>query len=258
MRPRTALRRAAQPGITDATARWYAVQRFGVRPGVDVDALRRGIAATVAAGSGSDGPDWVVVAFGPSLLGTLHPDAVPPGTRPFTGATGVRGEVRAARDDLLLWHGGRTAHHCEAGVAAARSALEATTVERGTYAGRVGDQSANPTDEVVVADPPWTGAVHVVAMWWDLSADAEGPSLWSGLDGRAWARSFGWAEDHRSRCFVATCAADPDVGSELVERAVRGGPPPGSTVGSLPPVACGFFVAPGVRQLEELLGGAAG
>jgi hypothetical protein len=68
------------------------VERYTVVPAVDVEALRSALRA-VAAGAG------VTVALGPSLLGTLDMDALPPGMHPFVDPDR---RIRPLRDDVVL------------------------------------------------------------------------------------------------------------------------------------------------------------
>lgn len=90
------------------------VERYRVEPGVDVERLRAALAALVdAAGT--------VVALGPSLLGTLDADAVPPGTFPFVDP---QGQVRPLRDDLVVLQS------VDAATGAVERHLEATAFRR--------------------------------------------------------------------------------------------------------------------------------
>ena len=68
------------------------VERYTVVPAVDVEALRSALRA-LAAGAG------VTVALGPSLLGTLDMDALPPGMHPFVDPDR---RIRPLRDDVVL------------------------------------------------------------------------------------------------------------------------------------------------------------
>lgn len=68
------------------------VERFTVVPAVDVEALRSAL-RTVSADA------TVTVALGPSLLGTLDMDALPPGMHPFVDPDR---RVRPLRDDVVL------------------------------------------------------------------------------------------------------------------------------------------------------------
>lgn len=68
------------------------VERYTVVPAVDVEALRAALWSVAA------GPD-VTVALGPSLLGTLDMDALPPGMHPFVDPDR---RVRPLRDDVVL------------------------------------------------------------------------------------------------------------------------------------------------------------
>lgn len=68
------------------------VERYTVVPAVDVEALRSAL-RTVSADA------RVTVALGPSLLGTLDMDALPPGMHPFVDPDR---RVRPLRDDIVL------------------------------------------------------------------------------------------------------------------------------------------------------------
>lgn len=103
-------RPTAQPGILDEDKVCHWVQQYRVLPAVDVAALRRAIGEVRGIEGDPRGCERVVVAFGSSLLGTLAPDAMPAGARPFTEVVGVGGTVfPSTQDDLLVWFASATA-----------------------------------------------------------------------------------------------------------------------------------------------------
>jgi putative iron-dependent peroxidase len=114
-----------QPGILDETTTCHCVQQYEVVQGVDVDRLRAAIGAIRGLAGAERGPDHVVIAFGSSLYGTLAPDEMPPGMRPFTEIDGVDGRVApSTQDDLLVWFSSSTADRCLAGAWLTRAELD--------------------------------------------------------------------------------------------------------------------------------------
>jgi putative iron-dependent peroxidase len=114
-----------QPGILDETKVCHWVQQYEVVGGVDVAALRRALADVRALEGTERGADRVVLAVGASLLGTLAPDAMPAGMRPFTTVDGVDGVTApATQDDLLVWFASDTADRNLASAWLTRAALE--------------------------------------------------------------------------------------------------------------------------------------
>jgi porphyrinogen peroxidase len=119
-----------QHGILDESTTCHWVQQYTVVHGADVRALRAALAEIRLLEGAERGADRVVVAFGASLLGTLDPDAMPAGMRPFTGVEGHRlddGSRRrapATQDDLLLWFASSTADRNLATAWLARATLQ--------------------------------------------------------------------------------------------------------------------------------------
>lgn len=114
----------AQPGILDEDEVCHWVQQYRVVPAVDVAALRRAIAEVRGIEGASQGCERVVVALGSSLLGTLAPEAMPAGVRPFTDVVGPGGTVfPSTQDDLLVWFASATADRNLSSAWLARAAL---------------------------------------------------------------------------------------------------------------------------------------
>ena len=172
----------AQPGIFDQTQHSFWVQQFRVVPAVDVGALRRALGQICALDEPGDQGVRVVVAIGASLLGTLDPDGVPAGTRPFTGINGLDGhDVPTTQDDLLVWIAGSSPSSCSASAQAVGLLLSETamlTDETQGYTHLDGrdltgfiDGTENPSQleaprVAAVASGPGAGASHVIAMKW--------------------------------------------------------------------------------------------
>ncbi|UDY35400.1 Dyp-type peroxidase [Dermatobacter hominis] len=114
-----------QPGILDEATTCHCVQQYEVTLGVDVARLRAAIGAIRGLAGSDRGPDHVVVAIGASLLGTLAPDEMPAGMRPFTEIHGTDGHVApSTQDDLLLWFSSATADRCLSGAWLSRAELD--------------------------------------------------------------------------------------------------------------------------------------
>lgn len=114
-----------QPGILDETTTCHCAQQYEVVGGVDVTALRKVIGSILDLAGADRGPTHVVVAFGASLLGTLAPQEMPAGMRPFMPIAGPSGSgVPATQDDLLVWFSSTTADRCLSGAWLARAALD--------------------------------------------------------------------------------------------------------------------------------------
>ncbi len=177
-----------QAGILDESSTSHCVQQYEVVGGVDVAALRAAIGDIRELAGAERGPDHVVIAVGASLLGTLAPDEMPAGMRPFTPIHGVDGHVvPATQDDLLVWFSSSTADRCLSGAWLARRALDGLADLTGETHGfqyfdhqdltGFEDGTENPKGEerievAAIADGPSAGGSFVVAMRWvhDLSA----------------------------------------------------------------------------------------
>lgn len=171
-----------QPGILDEGTTSHCVQQYTVVGGVDVSALRRVLGEIRGLAGTERGPDRVVIAVGASLLGTLAPEGMPAGMRPFTPVEGTDGHrVPATQDDLLLWFGSTTADRCLSGAWLARAALDGlaeltaethgfqyfehldlTGFEDGTENPK-GDERARVA---TIPDGPGTGSSFVLAQRW--------------------------------------------------------------------------------------------
>lgn len=114
-----------QPGILDETTTCHCAQQYEVDLGVDVAQLRAALGDIRDVAGAERGPDHVVIAIGASLLGTLAPDDMPGGMRPFTDIDGIDGHVApATQDDLLVWFSSATADRCLSGAWLARASLD--------------------------------------------------------------------------------------------------------------------------------------
>ena len=119
------------------------VERYTVVPAVDVEALRSALRA-VASGAG------VTVALGPSLLGTLDMDALPPGMHPFVDPDR---RIRPLRDDVVLLS-------VDEDLGRARALVEvADLVERGTV--RLGTWPAAPAGVLLLGRAEGLGSVRL-------------------------------------------------------------------------------------------------
>jgi porphyrinogen peroxidase len=119
-----------QHGILDESTTCQWVQQYTVVRGADVTELRRALAEIRLLEGADRGADRVVVAFGASLLGTLDPDALPAGMRPFSAVEGPplddgdRRRAPATQDDLMLWFASSTADRNLATAWLARATLD--------------------------------------------------------------------------------------------------------------------------------------
>ena len=173
---------SAQPGILDESPPCHWVQQYRVVGGVDVDALRAALGDVRTLEGSERGPDRVVVAFGASLLGTLAPDQMPAGMRPFTDVRGVDDVTApATQDDLLVWFAAGTTDRCLAAAWLTRSTLAGLAELREETTGFTyfehldlsgfEDGTENPKGDergpvVRVADGPSAGGSFVLAMRW--------------------------------------------------------------------------------------------
>ena len=128
------------------------------------------------------------MAIGASLLGTLAPDEMPAGMRPFTAIHGTDGLVApSTQDDLLLWFSSATADRCLSGAWLARAELDGLADLRAETHGfqyfdhqdltGFEDGTENPTGEervevATIAEGPSAGGSFVLAQRWvhDLRA----------------------------------------------------------------------------------------
>jgi porphyrinogen peroxidase len=180
--------RSPQPGILDESPPCHWAQQYSVVTGADVDALRDAL-ADIRSLEGSDrGPQRVTVCIGASLLGTLAPDEMPSGVRPFTDIHGIDGvTVPATQDDLLVWFSSSTEDRNLAAAWLARSTLDGLAELREETAGFTyfehldlsgfEDGTENPKGEerlpvARIPDGPSAGGSFVLAMRWvhDLAA----------------------------------------------------------------------------------------
>lgn len=184
----TTARGTAQPGILDEDEVCHWAQQYTVVPGVDVAALRRAIAEVRGIEGADRGAERVVLAFGSSLLGTLAPDAMPAGARPFTDVAGPDGTTfPSTQDDLFVWFASSTADRNLSSAWLARAALadvaelreetpgfqyfdhlDLTGFEDGTENPK-GDERA---EVAFIPDGPGAGGSFVLAQRWvhDLAA----------------------------------------------------------------------------------------
>jgi porphyrinogen peroxidase len=167
---------------------YHWVQQYEVVLGVDVDRLRAVLGEIRHLEGAERGPDRVVVAIGASLLGTLAPDEMPAGMRPFTDIAGRDGhDAPATQDDLLVWFAGSTADRCLSAAWLTRAALSGMAELREETPGfqyfahqdltGFEDGTENPKGEerlgvVRIPTGPSAGGSFVVAMRWvhDLAA----------------------------------------------------------------------------------------
>ena len=177
-----------QPGILDDSATSFCAQQYLVTAGVDVDALRRALGEIRDLAGSDRGPSRVVVAFGASLLGTLAPETMPSGMRPFTAIEGLDGHsVPATQDDLFLWFTAGSADRCLSGAWRSRRLLEGLAELTAETPGfqffdheditGFEDGTENPTGEdrlevAAIPDGPAAGGSFVLAQRWvhDLRA----------------------------------------------------------------------------------------
>jgi putative iron-dependent peroxidase len=180
--------RTLQPGILDESPPCHWAQQYTVVTGVDVDALRAAL-ADIRSLEGSDrGPARVTICIGASLLGTLAPDEMPSGMRPYTDIHGTDGVVApATQDDLLVWFSSTTEDRNLAAAWLSRSTLDGLAELREETAGFTyfehldlsgfEDGTENPKGDerfevARIPDGPAAGGSFVVAMRWvhDLAA----------------------------------------------------------------------------------------
>jgi putative iron-dependent peroxidase len=184
----TAAGRHVQPGILDERTTCHCVQQYEVTLGVDVPALRAAIGAIRDLAGSDRGPDRIVLAFGASLLGTLAPDDMPAGMRPFTEIEGTDGHLApATQGDLLVWFASTTADRCLSGAWLARETLDGLAELRAETHGfqyfdhqditGFEDGTENPKgperlEVATIAEGPSAGGSFVLAQRWvhDLRA----------------------------------------------------------------------------------------
>ena len=177
-----------QPGILDESVTAFRSQQFRVNLGVDVGALRRAIGRIRDHAGTERGARHVVVAVGASLFGTLAPEEMPSGIRPFTPIEGTDGHsVPATQDDLFLWFTAGSADRCLSGAWRSRRLLEGLAELTAETPGfqffdheditGFEDGTENPTGEdrlevAAIPDGPAAGGSFVLAQRWvhDLRA----------------------------------------------------------------------------------------
>jgi len=171
-----------QPGIFDESVTTNWTQQYTVDLGADIDALRSALARIRGLVEGDRGPASVVIAVGASLLGTLAPDLMPAGIRPFTAVMGTDGHSAPdTQDDLLVWFGADGSDRCLLAARLARELLDGVATLRDetpgfTYFDHLDltgfeDGTENPTgddryDVAVVPDGPAVGSSHVLVQRW--------------------------------------------------------------------------------------------